>query len=256
MIYTLSGLLTHSQVNPNVLLANFEEKHSEIKYIELDTLEELETKWQANRQSHCIFTINHTPIAIYRPVFGSDTRKESRIAFNHEKEEIYFEIQDAVVAASDQMGIPAELIHEVATQAQVADTRHSFFSHVADVTGLATWVHASNFRFEHYRIDQKTGEQIWHLPRSKFLHHCLTLDELKCLYSNNLGRVKTFEELKNMMINSCGIHLTLSEAFELMKDQYPNLEENFNYVFNEISEAREQINLLRNKCDQLLEEIK
>ena len=59
-----------------------------------------------------------------------------------------------------------------------------------------------------------------------------------------------------MMINSCGIHLTLSEAFELMKDQYPNLEENFNYVFNEISEAREQINLLRNKCDQLLEEIK
>ena len=99
-------------------------------------------------------------------------------------------------------------------------------------------------------------EQIWHLPRSKFLHRRLTLDELKCLYSNNLGRVKTFEELKNMMINSCGIHLTLSEAFELMKDQYPNLEENFNYVFNEISEAREQINLLRNKCDQLLEEIK
>ena len=44
MIYTLSGLLTYGQVNPNVLLANFEEKHSEIKYIELGTLEELETK--------------------------------------------------------------------------------------------------------------------------------------------------------------------------------------------------------------------
>lgn len=256
MMYTLSGLLKYSQVNPNVLLADFEDKHSEIKYIELDALEELETKWQANRQSHCIFTIKHQPLAIYRPIFGSDTRKESRICFNHEKEEIYFEIQDATIAASNQMGIPSELIHEVATKAKNVDTRHSFYSHVADVTGLVTWVHASNFRFEQYRIDQKTGEQIWHLPRSKFLQRYLTLDELKCLYSNNLGRVKTFEELKNMLINSCGIHLTLSEAFELMKDQYPNVEENFNRVFKEISEAREKINLLRNKCDQLLEEIK
>ena len=256
MMYTLSGLLKYSQVNPNVLLANFEEKHSDIKYIELNSLEELETKWQANRQSPCIFTIGHNPIAIHRPIFASDTRKESRIALNHEKEEIYFEIQDAMVAASDQMGIPAELIHEVATQVQGVDTRHSFYSHVADVTGLVTWVHASNFRFEQYRLDRQTGEPVWHLPRDKFLQRYITLEELKCLYSNNLGQVKTFEELKNMHVNCCGILLTLSEAFDLIKDQYPNVEENFNYVFNEISEAREQINLLRNKCDQLLEEIK
>ena len=255
MIFTLAGVISFDKIDPNVLIEHFEDTHPDILRLKAEGLSHLEKTWQANRGKCCIITVKDVGTWLYQPIFGSDVRSESRIFINDVKREIYAEIQDAKIGAENQGGIPAELIYTVVQEMLLEDKTETFFKGVAPSTNVKNWFKAFNFRYPTYGRENGTMEQIWHLPRKAFLQKFLTLEDVKTVYRNGLGQIKTFDELLPTLLNIGGMYATLEECLFLMKDSHPELRKNLEKVFLEMKKTRAEIESLRDKCEQLFDQI-